>query len=245
MSNAGIGTPWSPAPNSEVGATIDHLHRLSQIAGNYTLDQIYERFVTAAATVGVPAPGSTIEPEIDAAPHFDDDTQERPDVRAVALWAASAFSDASNALIEWQAPYRGHRPRVGIMWGGFDVSATRYRHRPVTPPETAPMFQRNGMTEEVVAVGFVIGDDDTPARFYAYVSPPPDGFGSVDLALPGASYDPDAGLAILPWSAALETPDPLTRGTAPGDHRIRPHIPTSMYCRDYRTAVGGVATWDM
>lgn len=38
----------------------------------------YADFVAAAATLGIPAPGSTIEPEIPGAPRADVDDEERP-----------------------------------------------------------------------------------------------------------------------------------------------------------------------
>jgi hypothetical protein len=94
------------------------------------------------------------------------------------------------------------------MWGGFDLSATRYRGRSVTPPSDIPMFQRNGMTEEVVAVGFVLGDNETAPYFYGYISPPPDDMVEADLGVEGASYDLDAGLAKLPWDRARQSPEP-------------------------------------
>ena len=79
------------------------------------------------------------------------------------------------------------------------------------------MFQRNGMTEEVVAVGFVLGDDDTAPYFYGYITPPPINFVDADLRVDGATYDADAGLAKLPWVAARQTSDPQTAVVAFAD----------------------------
>jgi hypothetical protein len=275
---SGAATLWAARPDFRVAPTIDHLHRLAQIGGKYTLDQTYEPnwgnivldvtgrgfatptvrrgdtifkvdydlldhqvtiaantgrislplqvgsvatfyadFVAAAATLGIPAPGSTIEPEIPGAPRADDDDAERPYEPTVASWVATAYASAADALTTWQAPYRGHRPRVGIMWGGFDLSATRYNGQPTTPSDQAPMFQRNGMTEQVAAVGFVLGDDTTPANFYAYVSPSPDRFSDIDLAVAGAYYDTTAGVASLPWDAARATPAPTEAVVEFGD----------------------------
>jgi Family of unknown function (DUF5996) len=275
---SGSATLWAARPDICVTPTIDHLHRLAQIGGKYTLDQTYEPnwgnivldvtgrgfatptvrrgdvifrvdydllddqvtiaantgriclplqvgsvatfyadFVAAAATLGIPAPGSTIEPEIPGAPRADVDDEERPYEPTVASWVATAYASAADALITWQAPYRGHRPRVGIMWGGFDLSATRYNGQPITPSDQAPVFQRNGMTEQVAAVGFVLGDDTSPANFYAYVSPSPAGFSDADLVVPGAHYDATAGLANLPWDAARAMPDPTGAVVAFGD----------------------------
>ena len=70
------------------------------------------------------------------------------------------------------------------------------------------MFQRNGMTEEVVAVGFALGDDDTAAYFYGYISPPPANLDAVDLGVVGASYEAAEGIFKLPWDAARRAPDP-------------------------------------
>jgi Family of unknown function (DUF5996) len=269
---------WSARPTVATDATIDHLHRLAQIGGKYTLDQLYEpnwgnivldvtgrgfatptvrrgdvvfkvdydlldaqmviaantgrralpltagsvadfytAFLSAATELGIPAPGSTIEPEIADAPHLDRDEQPREYDPVVARWIAAAYAGAADALVAWQAPYRGHRPRVGIMWGGFDLSATRYNGHPSTASEQAPMFQRNGMTEQVAAVGFVLGDDTTPANFYAYVSPQPDGFADIDLEVPGAAFSAETGLATLSWDAARSTGNPTAAVITFGD----------------------------
>jgi hypothetical protein len=275
---SGAATLWAARPDISVAPTIDHIHRLAQIGGKYTLDQIYEPnwgnialdvtgrgfatstvrrgdvifrvdydllddqvtiaantgriclplqagcvatfyadFVAAAATLGIPAPGSTIEPEIPSAPRADADDEERPYEPTVASWVATAYASAADALTTWQAPYRGHRPRVGIMWGGFDLFAPRYNGQPITPSDQDPMFLRNGNTEEVAAVGLVLGDDTSPANFYAYVSPSPAGFAEADLAVPGAHYDAAAGVANLPWDAARAMPDPAAAVVAFGD----------------------------
>jgi uncharacterized protein DUF5996 len=63
----------------------------------------------------------------------------RPDA-AHLVWAG--FNAAADALERWQAPYCGHRPRVGVMWGGFDLSATRYRGAAVTPPAGMQSWRR-------------------------------------------------------------------------------------------------------
>jgi hypothetical protein len=262
--------PWPPLPYEEIRPTIDHLHRLTQIGGKYTLDQpyefnwgnivlsvtprgfstptlrtedllfavdyellddrvivsatsgrvslplapgsvagFYERFVEAVAPLGIPPLKTTVEPEIPDAPTLDADREERPYDGEVANRVWSAFASAAGALIKWQAPYRGHRPPVGIMWGGFDLSATRYSGRVVTPPSTMPVFQQNGMAGEVVALGFALGDDESPAAsFFAYITPSPDGIETADFGVEGAAYVPDAGLIVLPWDVVRASDDP-------------------------------------
>jgi hypothetical protein len=262
--------PWPPLPDEEIRPTIDHLHRLTQIGGKYTLDQpyefnwgnivlavtprgfstptlrtgdllfavdyellddrvtvsatsghvslplgpgsvadFYERFVEAVAPLGIPPLKTTVEPEIPDAPTLDEDREQRPYDGEVARRVWSAFASAAGALIEWQAPYRGHRPPVGIMWGGFDLSATRYSGRVVTPPDTMPVFQQNGTAGEVVALGFALGDDESPAAAcYAYIAPSPEGIETADFGVDEAAYLPDAGLISLPWDAVRASDDP-------------------------------------
>ncbi len=262
--------PWSPLPYEEIRPTVDHLHRLVQIGGKYTLNEpfepnwgniplsvtprgfstptlhagavlfvvdyellddrvtisattgrvslplgpgtvagFYEQFVEAVAPLGIAPLQTTVEPEIPDAPRLDADREQRPYDGEVARRVWSAFASSASALIAWQAPYRGHRPRVGIMWGGFDLSATRYSGRLVTPPSTVPVFQQNGMTGEVVAVGFSLGDEKSrAASFYAYISPAPDGINAVDFGIEGAVYVPQAELIVLPWDVVRASDDP-------------------------------------
>lgn len=261
---------WPALPYAEIHPTVDHLHRLVQIAGKYTLDQqfepnwgnilmsitprgfatptlrtgdiffdvhyeilddrvtvtatsgraslplgpgsvaeFYARFVQQVAGLGIPPLSSLSQPEIAGAPRLDEDTDPRPYDGDLARRAWSAQAHAAAALTAYQAPFRGHRPRVGLFWGGFDVSATRYSGRSITPPATHPVFMQNGMTGEVVAVGFGLGDERSPmAAFYAYISPPPDGLETADFGLPQATWMPEAGLVVLPWDAVSESADP-------------------------------------
>ncbi len=262
--------PWPALPYSEIQPTVDHLHRLSQIGGKYTLDQpfephwghvvllvsprgfatptlrsgevlftvayellddrvtvsastgqvslplgpgsvaqFYERFLDSVAPLGIGPLRTSIEPEIADAPTLETDREERPFDAQVARRIWSALASAAGALTVWQAPFRGHRPPVGLMWGGFDLSATRYNGRPATPSSTMPIFQQNAMDEEDVAVGFWLGDERSrQAAFYAYISPEPEGIDAVDFEVAGAAYDPNAGLVVLPWDAVRATDDP-------------------------------------
>jgi hypothetical protein len=262
--------PWPRLSHEEIWGTADHLHRLAQIGGKYTLDQpfepnwgnimlsvtprgfstptlhagrvpflvdyellddrvtvsaasgrvslplgpgtvagFYERFVESVAQLGIAPLRTTVEPEIPDAPTLDTDWQQRPYDGQAARRLWSAFASAASVLTAWQAPYRGHRHRVGIMWGEFDLSATRYSGRLITPPSTKPVFQQNGMTGEVVALGFSLGDERSrSAAFYAYISPAPDGIETADFGVEGAAYVSDSGLIILPWDIVRASDDP-------------------------------------
>jgi len=261
---------WLPLDFASIRPTVDHLHRLAQIGGKYTLDQpfdpswgnivlsvtprgfatpllhagevsfavdyellddqvtviassgrvslplgpgsvagFYSRFVEAVEPLGIPPLRTLGQPEIPGAPPLDEDVEERPYEGQVARQVWSALAHASDAFTDWQAPYRGYRPRVGIMWGGFDLSATRYNGRPVTPPANHPVFQQNGMCNEVVSVGLMFGEDAIPRPyFFAYISPRPGGLESFDFGVPETGWQPEHGLIVLPWNAVAASPDP-------------------------------------
>jgi hypothetical protein len=261
---------WPSLPYDEIAPTVDHIHRLAQIGGKYTLDQpfepnwgnvalsvtprgfntptlwcgdvsfavdyeildarvtvtastgsvslplakgtvadFYARFVDAVKPLGIKPLRSTVEAEIPGAPHLDADRELRPFDASAARRAWAALASSSRALIEWQSSYRGPRHSVGIMWGGFDVYASRYNGREVKPPSTMPIFQQNGMMSEVVAVGFYFGDDRTrEASFFAYISPPPDGIADFDFGVKGAAFNATAGLISLPWEKVRTSDNP-------------------------------------
>jgi hypothetical protein len=261
---------WPVLSYQDLAPTVDHLHRLVQIAGKYTLDQtfetgwgnivfdvtprglrtptlrrngvtfvvhyrlldgdvlieantgrrslplrtqavarFYEAFVAAAAELGIPAPGSTITTEIPGALALDADDLQRPWDPAAADLIWLGFNSAADALEQWQASYRGHRPRVGVMWGGFDLSATRYRAAAVVPPADRPPFMQHGMAEAYVSVGFSFGSPETPvAGVYAYIAPQPQGLDGRTWGTDGAEWVPEAGLVRLSWDALRAAKDP-------------------------------------
>ncbi|MGA5470642.1 DUF5996 family protein [Streptomyces arboris] len=104
----------------------------------------FEEFCDAVAELSVDRPRTTLVCEIpDCAPTFQGDRTERTwDPRAARLmW--EAWNIAAGGLEAWQAPFRGNHPRVGVMWGGFDLS--------VRPPKPGSMplvsaAQVSGMT---------------------------------------------------------------------------------------------------
>jgi hypothetical protein len=169
----------------------------------------FSAFVAAAAELGLPAPGSTITAEIDGAPALDVDRAVRTWDPSAARLIWAAFNAVAGALERWQASYRGHRPRVGVMWGGFDLSATRYRAAAATPPADRPLFMQHGMAEEYVAVGFFFGSAEAPfPAVYAYIAPQPEGLEDRSWGPEGATWHPNAGLALLPWDSLRRLADP-------------------------------------
>ena len=186
------------------------------------VSSFYDDFTAAAATLSIPPPGSVIAAEIPGAAPLNADHEPRTWDTAAATDIWQAFDAAADALGGWQAPYRAYRPRVGVMWGGFDLSATRYRAVAMDPPAGRPVFQQNGMAEEVVALGFALPDKETPdACFYGYIAPEPPGIADWNWAPEQASWQPEAGLAVLPWDAARRTEDPAYCGYLVRRRRLR------------------------
>jgi len=184
-----------------------------------TASAFYEAFCAAAGELGIRPPGSAVVCEIPDAPEkIHEDRVERVWDPDQARRIHTAFDLVAGGLEEWQAPFLGHDPRVGVMWGEFDLSATRHLPRPAPPPRSGPNFLRNAQRRHYLAVGFSFGSADAPeAGLYAYIWPQPDGLEGRSWGVPGAAWNPEAGLVLLPWSELLKTPDPHRAIVAFGD----------------------------
>ncbi|MEU6405858.1 DUF5996 family protein [Streptomyces sp. NPDC046985] len=209
--------------DGEVVIESDRGSRTLSLARTSVAD-FYAAFCETAGQLGVPHPRSDRICEIpQAPPHFEDDGVERVwDARSARLmW--EAFDRAADGLEAWQAPFLGHRPRVGVMWGGFDLSATRWRPDRTAPGPEGPPFQRNAQLHEYVSVGFSFdnthsgGGSPLDIGMYAYIWPQPKGLADRSWGVEGAAWHPDAGLALLPWEALRRAPDPRAAIVAFGD----------------------------
>jgi hypothetical protein len=60
-----------------------------------------------------------------------------------------------------------------------------------------------------VAVGFSFGSSSSPAAaLYAYIAPPPERLEGCSWGPIGATWEPEAGLAVLPWETLRSMEDP-------------------------------------
>lgn len=212
---------------------LDHDVVIASDTGRRSLDlrgrsvsDFYAEFVDAARELALPPPGSAVACEIPGARRLDLDTEDRPwdSDAARVIWAA--LNSAAGALQKWQAPFRGYRPRTGVMWGAFDLSATRYRARYTDPPRNRPPFLQHGMTEQYVSVGFAFGTDQAPeAGMYAYLAPQPDGIDTwSQWGVAEARWHPGQGLVLLPWNELIERPNPTSSIIAFGDAVYRASV---------------------
>ncbi|WP_257005335.1 DUF5996 family protein, partial [Streptomyces albidoflavus] len=128
------------------------------------------------------------------------DAAAAPDTQCFAIDALGRTTDADRAH---NAPQPCANPAPAATVGGHDSP-------PQTPTPGRPAFQQNAELHAYVSVGFSFGSADAPhPGMYAYIWPQPDGLGSRDWGVPGATWNPDAGLVQLPWPALLQTPDPI------------------------------------
>jgi hypothetical protein len=187
--------------------------RLSLAEGSVAA--FYSAFCAAVSELGIRRPRTSLICEIpDAPPSFEDDQVVRTWDGDAARLMWEALSLAADGLEAWQAPFLGHRPRVGVMWGGFDLSATRFRARPATPTPGRPPFMQNAQLHSYLSVGFCFDNtkisdvDAPPIGMYAYIWPQPDGLEGRSWGVKGAAWYPEAGLVLLPWDTLRELPDP-------------------------------------
>ncbi|MDQ0988291.1 hypothetical protein QFZ71_005574 [Streptomyces sp. V2I9] len=149
----------------------------------------YRAFCDTAAELGIDRPRTTLICEIEGSARTfqDDHTEHTWNPRAARrMW--EAWNLASRGLEAWQAPFLGNHPRVGVMWGGFDLSATRHRAQPTRPRSDLPPFQQNGELNAYVSVGFAFGNAGSPSSgLYAYIWPQPDGLESRSWGVAGAA----------------------------------------------------------
>jgi len=196
--------------------------------------EYYAAFCRAAGELGIEPPGSSLLCEIpDSEPSFSDDRGSRRWDSGAARLMWQALDLAAAGLETWQASYLGHRPRVGVMWGGFDLSATRYRAQPTLPRPGKPLFMQNAELEAYVSVGFSFGSPQAPAAgMYAYIWPQPDGLDGRFWGVEGAAWYPEAGLVLLPWSLLRDQDDPHQAIVSFGDAVYQAAVETAGWPAD-------------
>jgi hypothetical protein len=115
------------------------------------------------------------------------------------------------ALDALAGDFAGKASPVHLFWHSFDLAHARYNGRRADLGDVDPVTAE-AYSHEVIAFGFWPGDARTtpyPA-FYSYTAPEPDGLREQPLAGAAAEWH-DTGrgsLAILPYDAVRESPDP-------------------------------------
>ncbi|TMM01054.1 MAG: hypothetical protein E6G05_10280 [Actinobacteria bacterium] len=140
-------------------------------------------------------------------PLDEDDVHETYEPAQVESYFAAA-TQASLALAEFRAPYRGRSTPVNAWWGSFDLAVNLFSGLPAEPPSD-DFIMRNAMDAQEVALGWWPGDARYGnAAFYAYAHPMPDGFSDGTLSPSAAHWHAELGEYILDWDDIRSNADP-------------------------------------
>lgn len=121
-----------------------------------------------------------------------------------------AATEASLALAEFRAPFRGRSTPVNAWWGSFDLAVNLFSGQPAAPPSDE-FIMRNAMDVQEVAIGWWPGDARYgKAAFYAYAHPAREGFPGVTPP-GGGRWSDELGEYVLDWDDIIASNDP--RGT--------------------------------
>src|SRR6202040_44197 len=103
---------------------------------------------------------------------LDEDTEHAHyDPDEVARYFGAA-TQAALALAAFRAPYRGRSTPVNAWWGSFDLCVLMFSGVPAGPP-TDGFITRNAFDAQQVVAGWLPGDAQRGAAFYALAYPPP------------------------------------------------------------------------
>jgi hypothetical protein len=122
-----------------------------------------------------------------------------------------ALNWADGVLTEFSGWFAGKSSPVHLFWHSFDLAVSRFSGRSAPAPEGADSVTREAYSEEVISFGFWPGDAEAPeASFYSYTHPEPDGLREQPLVPAAAGWVErgDGSLALLPYDAVRESPDP-------------------------------------
>ncbi len=119
------------------------------------------------------------------------------------------FVRVATALEVFRAGFWGKQSQVGLYWGTFDLSMTRYNLVRLPPRDGAGLIRRVAMDTEQFEVGFWPGNERYPRpAFFAFAFPAPDGIAEAEIAPKAARWDPDMGEFLLDYDDVMASDDP-------------------------------------
>lgn len=151
--------------------------------------------------------------EIPQTIHLDSDTRLRP---WNAEWGRRFFTALVHAdrwLKDFRAPFTGKASPVQFFWGSFDHAVSRFsgRRAPKHPggmPNCPDWVMHEAYADELSAAGFWPGGKSSPALFYSYAWPEPDGFAKQKVLPREARWDEDLGEFVLLWEDVRRSRNP-------------------------------------
>src|SRR5262249_14501665 len=112
----------------------------------------------------------------------------------VAVRLHAIFVRVAAALEAFRSGFWGKQSQVGLYWGPFALSMTRFNLVRLPPRDGAGIIRRVAMDTEQFEVGFWPGNDRYPRpAFYAFTSPAPAGIADAPIDPKGARWDQGMG----------------------------------------------------
>ena len=195
-------------------AVIEHsggLYDRISLTPGVSTGELTREIVRAVSALGGDVEIAMIPQEVPWTTPLDEDEEHNHyDPVQVSNWFTAA-TEASLALAEFRAPYRGRSTPVNAWWGSFDLALNLFSGEPAAPP-SEDFIMRNAMDVQEVAVGWWPGDPRyEKAAFYGYAHPAQPGFAESELAPAPGYWNGDLGEYVLDWDVVRASTDP--RGT--------------------------------
>lgn len=119
-----------------------------------------------------------------------------------------ALLGTERVINRYRVPFHGKSSEVNLYWGGFDLNHTRFSGQPAETSSTADRIMRYSENEANFSIGFWPGGAESPAAFYAYITPAPAGIERVQIQPAAGQYVAAMGEFMLPYEAARTSSDP-------------------------------------
>jgi hypothetical protein len=144
---------------------------------------------------------------------FERDTRAAYDKEyAQRFWRVVASS--ADVLQQFRSGFVGKCSPVHFFWGSFDLAVTRFNGRRAKLAPDADPITREAYSHEVSSVGWWPGGTGytgvlvEDAAYYAYMAPPPAGYGDAKVAPPQAFWHKELGEFLLMYDEVRRAADP-------------------------------------
>jgi hypothetical protein len=208
--------PWKGSSFDVELDFIDHRARIRLSDGRtagLTLEprsvaQFYELFMDTLRSLGIAPTISTLPSEVGNPIAFDRDTTHTAyDGAAVQRWWRILLA-TERVINRFRTPFHGKSSAVNFFWGGFDLNHTRFNGQAAPVSPTIDPINRYAENEANFSIGFWAGSARTPANFYAYITPAPEGVETATVQPEGAVWSTSLSEFILPYETARNAADP-------------------------------------
>lgn len=171
-----------------------------------SVKQFYLEFKSALDGLGIAVKIDTMPKEVMHPIVFDQDTQHASYDKQAIEDFRTVLVNCDRAFREFHAKFCGKSSPVQFFWGSFDLSAVRFSGRIVASTNSDGSQSE---IEEEYAVGFWPGSESYPkAAFYAYASPPPEGYYALPIQPNDARFDEKLNEFILDYEFVRASNDP-------------------------------------